>query len=537
MNLVWWRETGEWNNPDRKALIDSSETSITYAELNALANKAGNALRDRFGIQENDVVATLAGETRWHVAVMFGLWKIGAVFCPLNRTQAHGKFLYDLEITRPKLLLVSPRFSEVGKRLYAAEAVEHLAVLDEDCGDLQNFIESIESASSELRMTPRASDDLATINFTTGTTGPSKGAMLTHGALLTSYLSGGHWAGMRGTDTVLCPLYMFHTGGLGVLLTALVAHATVIMMGEPWQNDRMIDFLEKYKPDWLFLMVPVMTRDLARNPRFADLDCSNLKVHLAGEPVSPEVQAMWEERGARTLILYGMTETMPLCVTSNSFQYGDDEVVGKGLAGKENREFGIVKLIDPLTGKEITKPGVQGEICFKGDVLTPGYYGDPEKTKMSIDEDGWFHTFDLGIRDENGYYFVGGRTDDIILSGGEKLSLIEVETAILQAPFVKDAACVGIPHERFGQSPVAFVTPSEDMSEEELKETLQEFLLRHLERWKRPRLYVKMDEIPRSMAKRVKIWPELRKIVDGVTLSGNGATTLGAYRLAKESEK
>jgi acyl-CoA synthetase (AMP-forming)/AMP-acid ligase II len=349
------------------------------------------------------------------------------------------------------------------------------------------------------------------INFTTGTTGPSKGAMLPHGCLITSYLGGVHLSGMRSGAKVLCPLYLFHGGGLSVLLTTLVAHATVILMGEPWNNDRAIDLLEKYRPDWLFLMVPVMTRDLARNPRFQDLDCSGLKVHLAGEPVSPEVQKMWEDRGARTLILYGMTESMAVCVTGSSFYYEDDQKVGKGLTGRPIREFGEVKLVDPISGEIITEAGVRGELCFRGDVLTPGYYNDPERTREAIDEEGWFHTFDLAVRDEDGNFTVGGRTDDIISSGGEKLSLIEVENAILKAPFVRDAACIGVPHERFGDSPAAFVAPAE------------------------PRLYVRLDEIPRSLAKRVKIWPRLREIVEGVRLTGSGATTLGGYRRSEGS--
>jgi acyl-CoA synthetase (AMP-forming)/AMP-acid ligase II len=246
--------------------------------------------------------------------------------------------------------------------------------------------------------------------------------------------------------------------------------------------------------------------------------------------VSPEVQKLWEDRGARTLILYGMTESMAVCVTSNSFYYGDDTTVGKGLVGKPNREFGQVKLIDPVTREEITGAGVQGEICFRGDVRTPGYYNDIERTRESIDEEGWFHTFDLAVRNKDGYFTVGGRTDDIISSGGEKLSLIEVERAILQAPFVRDAACIGVPHERFGQSPAAVVAPASEMDEEELMRRVDKFLESNLERWKRPRLYILVPEVPRTLAKRTKIWPKLRELIEGVVLAGDGVTTLTAYR-------
>ncbi|MEO1997714.1 MAG: class I adenylate-forming enzyme family protein [Planctomycetaceae bacterium] len=530
MNIAWWLETGARNHPKKTAVVSPDGTGISYADLNALSNKVGNDLRDRYGVLENDVVVTLAGEHAWHVAIMFGLWKIGAVFCPLNRTQNLNKFVHDIEITEPQLLLVDPTFAETGRQLMDASPLKQVALLADADGGLESFTGTAVAASDRLRMTPRANADLAIINFTTGTTGPSKGAMLPHGALVTSWMGGVHWSGMTSSDKVVCPLYMFHVGGLCILMTTLFAHGTVILVGEPWNSDRFLDALEQHRPDWVFLMVPVMTRDLARNPRFENLDATGLKLYLAGEPVTPDVQKMWEDRGARTLILYGMTESMAVCVTCNSFYYGDDEWVGKGLVGTPNREFCEVRLIDPISGSEITEAGVQGEICFKGDVRTPGYYRDPERTRQTIDDDGWFHTFDLSCRDENDYFTVGGRTDDIISSGGEKLALLEVESAILKAPFVIDAACVGVPHDRFGQSPAAFVVASEEMTEQELLETLHEYLLGELERWKRPRLYIKLDAIPRTVAKQSKIWPRLREIVDGITLSGDGATTIGACR-------
>jgi acyl-CoA synthetase (AMP-forming)/AMP-acid ligase II len=504
MNLAWFLETGAREFPDKTAVVNPDHSSVTYAELNRLSNQIGSALRLHFGIGEDDVVVTLAGETHWHVALMFGLWKIGGVFSPLNRTQTYARLLHNIEDSRPKLLVVDGKFIELGKRFAAEGAVTHVAALDKNDHGLPSIREFsiLRDAGSSLRMTARANADLAMINFTTGTTGPSKGAMMPHGSLITSYLGGVHWSGMQSRDVLLCTLYLFHAGGLSILLTGLVAHATVVLLGEPWSSDRAIDFLDKYRPDWLFIMVPIMSRDLARNPRFATLDCSQLKVHLAGEPVTPEVQKIWEDRAARTLIIYGMTESMAVCVTLNSFLYGDDERVGKGLVGIPNKEFGEVKLVDPISQEEIRSRGVEGEICFRGDVLTPGYYNDPVRTQESIDADGWFHTFDLGVCHENGYFTVAGRTDDIISTGAEKLSLIEVENAILQCPLVKDVSCVGVKHLRYGQAPAAIiVSKQESLSEEELRDAVDRFLLESFDHWKRPRLYVKVAEVPRTLAK------------------------------------
>jgi acyl-CoA synthetase (AMP-forming)/AMP-acid ligase II len=197
-----------------------------------------------------------------------------------------------------------------------------------------------------------------------------------------------------------------------------------------------------------------------------------------------------------------------------------------------------VKLIDPITREEIHGHGVHGEICFKGDVLTPGYYNDPQRTKESIDDEGWFHTFDLGVRHEDGYFTVGGRTDDIISSGAEKVSLIEIENVILQCPLVKDVACVGVKHERFGQTAAAIVAPKQEgMTEEALRDGVDRFLLERLEHWKRPRLYVRVAEVPRTLAKRSKIWPQLRELIQGVELTDkDGVITMSEYR-AKNSAR
>ena len=228
MNLAWWLETGAWEYPDKTAIINPDGSEITYSELNQLSNRIANLLRDRYAIRPDDVVTTLAGETHWHVAIMFGLWKIGAVVCPLNRTQTYPKFVQDIRITRAKLLIVEPKFLDVAMRLSAEREIPNAVLLGEQSDALPDFKTLVRDAGDQIRMTPRANADLAIINFTTGTTGPSKGAMLPHGALITSYLSGMHWAGMKSSERGLCPLYLFHAGGLSIVLTGLVAHSTVI---------------------------------------------------------------------------------------------------------------------------------------------------------------------------------------------------------------------------------------------------------------------------------------------------------------------
>jgi len=305
-----------------------------------------------------------------------------------------------------------------------------------------------------------------------------------------------------------------------------MAKATIIWMAG-WTSDKAVNIIMRYKPTWFHFIVPTMIRDLQNHPKFNELDLNGLKANVAGAPVPADMQEMLNKRGMRTINFYGMTETMPCIVTLSSMYYGDWKNPVLGSSGKPSKEFGEAKIVDPATGEEITKPGERGEVWFKGDVLTPGYFADQEGTKRAIDADGWFHTGDLAYKNEDGFYFVGGRVDDMILCGGEKLSLVEVDNVLLKCPIVKDAGTIGVPHDRFGEVPAAFVVPNKDMSEEELKNEVDKYCMEHLERWKRPRLYIKVEKIARTLAKGTKAIRDLKKSVEGIKLTDrDGITTL-----------
>jgi acyl-CoA synthetase (AMP-forming)/AMP-acid ligase II len=231
--------------------------------------------------------------------------------------------------------------------------------------------------------------------------------------------------------------------------------------------------------------------------------------------------------------LYGLTETMPVQVMAPSIYYGEETGVPMGSPGKPSKDFCEVRLIDPFTKEEVAEPNAEGEVCVRGDVVTPGYFEDSERTAAAIDSEGWLHTQDLAHRDEAGFYWIQGRIDDIINSGAEKLSLLEVDSVLLAHPKVADAASVGVAHDRFGEVPCAFVVPSEPMTESEMRDMLDAWCLEHLERWKRPRLYVMVAEVPRTAAKRTKQHSRMRDQITGVVVQDkDGVTTLGALQMA-----
>ncbi len=528
MNLAWNLETALWDYPEKTAVINAIDNSqFSYQQLAELTNQIGNHLRDEWQVEENTIVCTLLDDNAWHMSLMFSLFKLGAVFCGLNRSNQIEKFLQDLDTIQSMHLIVNRDYLAVANQL--KEKIPELTIIL--CDTDTPFQQAVSKASHELRMVPRNSDDLAAINFTAGTTGASKGVMFTHGTLGLSVQNSIHWSGIRASDRIAAPISFFHSGGISDAIRSVMAKATIIWLNG-WEAQRAMDVIERYKPNWFHFLVPTMIRDLMAQPRFADIDLTGIKVHMAGEVVPEDIQTLMQQRGMRAINFYGMTETMPCIICSRSMYYNDDQQPVTGSSGKPNREYGELKLRDVLSGETISQPNQEGEILFRGGIVTPGYYRNPEKTAEAIDADGWLHTSDLGYCDEQGNYFISGRVDDIISSGAEKLSLLEVEEAIRGCSIVTDIACVGVAHERFGHSPAAFVvTHDETLSEQEIQTAIQTHLAERLEKWKHPRLYVQLDEIPRTAAKKTKMGHRLAELIADVTLRNkDSATTLSHYR-------
>lgn len=532
MNIGWWLESATWEHGNRIAMIDGDETKHTFLEINNLSNRMANILRDQFGVGEDDVVCTLLEDDHWHVALLYAVFKVGGVYCALNRTNTRDKFKYDLGIANPKLLVVNRQFLDTAKVLMKeTKDIQNVAVCDniEIESDYVNIRELVNNASDKFRVVGRSNDDLAVINFTAGSTGVSKGVTCTHGQYQASVLGTIHHYGLTSSDRNLMIGYLFHNSGIHSAVTCITSRTMNIWLGG-WNAEKCLTFIDKYKVTYFHLIAPTMIRDMVRNQKFNEVDLSGIRMYLAGEPVPADIQDLLSKKGVRTLQGYGMTETMPLAVALPSMFYGDDKIVPFGSVGKPDcKDFGIGKIVDVVTKEEIKEPNIKGEVWFKGDVLTSGYYGDPERTKEAIDEEGWFHTSDLAYMDEDGWYYVGGRTDDIISSGAEKVSLSEIETALLRHPKVNDVACVGVRHDRFFEVAAAFVEPAEErFSEEALKDELDKFMSENIEKWKRPRLYIFMKEgIPRITAKRSKDLATLKKVVEGIELKEkDGVVTL-----------
>lgn len=525
MNLGWWLERAATEFPTKTAVVDASGESITYADLLTLVNRIGHVLRDDMGVRPDDVVVSCLPDNYLHVALMYATMRVGAVFSGLNHKQVHEKFHVDIDRCRPKAAIVAPQFAEIAA-LIAGYPEIAVALTEASDGKFLDLIALSATKPGDMRIEPRSRDDLAAINFTAGTSGASKGVIFTHGKLETSCWGSIFLAGVNSDCRNLSLVGMFHSGGIADSVRLVMVGGT-ILWSEGWDVDRVVGIIKTHKPNFAYYIVPTMMRDLMRHPDWDELDIAGLRTHVAGEVVPPEIEAAMREKGAIVGAMYGMTETMPVRALSSTLYYRDEDDVPRGSSGRPNKEFCEVVLKDPHTGETLDGGDVEGEICLRGDVVTPGYYNDPKRTAAAFDEEGFLHTRDRGYRDANGWYFIRGRTDDMILSGGEKLSLIEIDDVLLGHPSVRDAACVGVPHERFGEVPAAFIVLSSPYDDAVARQLLDEHCIAGMERWKRPRLYVFVDAIPRTAAKQTKMAGEMRRLIAGLSVANaDGVITL-----------
>jgi acyl-CoA synthetase (AMP-forming)/AMP-acid ligase II len=421
-------------------------------------------------------------------------------------------------------VIVGRAYLEVGRRLLAETAVERLLVCDEAGEpDLPNLVELTSATRPATPVAPRTADQPAAINFTGGTSGVSKGVVFTHGGLTLSAQASLVLDRLHPTDVNLSCISLYHSGGIHDAVKWVLAGASNLLTGG-WDADVAARLIAGHRPTWIYFWVPTMVRDLMRHPRWAELPLAGVRTILCGEPVPPELQGDLIEHGMAAQNSYGMSETMPVGILKPLVAHGERPPLGS--CGRPVPELCETVLKDPATGERITEPGVVGEVCVRGGVVSPGYHNDPERTAAAFDDEGFLHTRDVASFDADGWWFLGGRTDDIINSGGEKLSLVEVEDVLRTHPAVVDVACTPVAHERFGEVPAAVVV-IEGLDEATAAKALDAHCLERLERWKRPRLYVAVDAVPRTMPKRTKDLRALRDLVAGVGLTdADGVTCL-----------
>ena len=469
--------------PARPALL-VGDITVTRGDLLAASGRYANVLQE-LGVKSGDRVVAQVEKHVEAVGLYLGCLRLGAVYVPLNTGYTAAEVAHFLSDAEPALLVC-----EAGRHadlLGAATTagVAHLEALHGDHG----LAARASRCSANWLDTERP--ELAAILYTSGTTGRSKGAMLTQSNLLSNAQTLVRLWGCVESDVLIHALPIYHVHGLFVALhTALLSGATVIFQ----QRFEVAAVLAALPTATLMMGVPTFYTRLLEEPDLDATRCRNMRLFVAGSaPLRPETFAAWETRtGQRILERYGMTEAG--MITSNP-------LVGERRAGTVGPPLPGVDVRVRVDGVALARGG-PGVLEVRGPNVFKGYWRMPEKTQEEFTADGWFVTGDVAEIDPNGVVSLTGRAKDLIISGGLNIYPKEIELAIDALPGVEESAVIGLPHRDFGESVVAVVKPlpGAQLDTDAMLKTLRT----QLAAFKMPKQIYIVDVLPRNAMGKVQ---------------------------------
>jgi fatty-acyl-CoA synthase len=486
LTLGRWIRDRARTTPGRTA-IDHLGRSITYAELDEASERLAGSFLAR-GFRRGDRIATLTGNSPEHVAVFFACAKASLILVPLSWRLAPRELSYQLEDAEPALFLVEEEHSELaGATGHPFELLEF-----EGAGDARDA--TVEN------------DDPLLLVYTSGTTGKPKGALLTHANCFWTNLSFDTVVGVSGEDVVLQVLPQFHCGGWNVQALLAWWKGATVVLERAFDPARALELIRQ-KRITTMMGVPANYLFMAQEPDFADADLSSLrKAVVGGAPMPEALLETWHARGVDIVQGYGLTEAAPnvLCLPPEA------AARRLGYAGKPYPHVDVA-LRDADSGR-LLDGATSGELVVRGPNVFPGYWRNPEATEAAFAE-GWLLTGDVAERDDEGFYRIVGRLKDMYISGGENVYPAEIESVLHEHEAVADAAVVGVPDERWGESGVAFVVLERGAHASE--DDLLEHCRSRLAKYKVPRAVRFVSELPRSGMNKV-LKDELRELEVGV---------------------
>ncbi len=465
-------------------------SSLSYADLLDQSGRVAQVLKD-LGVKPGDRVAAQVEKSAEALMLYLGALRAGAVYLPLNTAYTAGEIRYFLGDAEPAVFVCRPELREAMQELGKELGVPHVETMGEDGSG--SFWTRVEAATAADVDVPRGKDDLAAFLYTSGTTGRSKGAMLSHGNLASNAATlRDAWRFTSG-DRLLHALPIFHTHGLFVATNiTLMAGGSLLYLPRFDLGDIM-----RLLPKATAMMgVPTFYTRLLSRPDFTRELVAHMRLFVSGSaPLSAETHKEFSARtGHAILERYGMTETN--MNTSNPYDGARiPGSVGRPLPGIE------LRITDPETGSVLPQ-GEIGMIEVRGPNVFKGYWRMPEKTKAEFRDDGFFITGDLGYVDPRGYVCISGRGKDLIISGGFNVYPAEVEGAIEALPGVADCAVIGVPHADFGEAVVAVVTPRPGARLDE--QAMIAALGDELAKYKLPKRIFVADSLPRNAMGKVQ---------------------------------
>ncbi|WP_298815763.1 malonyl-CoA synthase [uncultured Roseibium sp.] len=470
-------------DPDKVFLETGDGNRLTYQGVLARSAQYAGALQ-KLGVKPGDRVAVQVEKTPDALMLYLGTIRAGGVFLPLNTAYTAAEIAYFVGDAEPTVFVCDPAKADALAGT-AQKSGAKLQTLDAEGGG--TLAQLADEMADDYETRPRDEDDLAAILYTSGTTGRSKGAMLSHGNLASNSQTLVKVWRFTEDDILLHALPIFHTHGLFVATNCLMIAGGSLLFLPKFDLERMLALLPRATA---MMGVPTFYSRLLGSDEFRRDLVAHMRLFISGSaPLSAEVHKEFSDRtGHAILERYGMTETN--MNTSNPYD-GDRRpgTVGFPLPG-----VGI-RIADPKTGREVAQGDV-GIIEIKGPNVFQGYWQMPEKTAQEFRVDGFFISGDMGRVDEEGYISIVGRSKDLIISGGFNVYPAEVEAALDEMPGVAESAVIGVPHPDFGEAVVAVLAPKPGASLE--SGDVQSALSSKLAKFKQPKRVHVLETLPRN---------------------------------------
>ncbi|PSP77891.1 long-chain fatty acid--CoA ligase [Halobacteriales archaeon QS_4_69_225] len=501
---------------DVTGVVAHDETEYTYAELGARVGRLANALAER-GVEQGDRVALLAPNTHYFIETLYATNGLGAVFVPMNYRLTADELGYILKDCAADVVVADYDFAgniePIREDVPAEQFIGYEA--DRIDGDWEDYETVLAAHSEEAPDRPDvAEDDDASINYTSGTTGDPKGVVRTHRTEHWHALVLNQHMEIRDDDTYLWTLPMFHCNGWGHTYAITGTGGTHVCQRTFGAADT---FRRVREYDVSFLCgAPTVLNNLIQHyeDRGGDVETTGareVRIATAGSaPATATLETVEEEFDWRVIHIYGLTETAPIITTSNSPRRLAER--GRELKVAQGAETLCtdVRVVDE-NGGDVPRDGeTVGEIVVRGNQVMDRYLDKPEATRRAFNDraEGYFHTGDLATVDADGMVAIQDRKKDIIISGGENISSIEVEDAIYDHESVLKAAIIPVPSDEWGETPTALVVeqPGADSTESELIEFVKE----RLANYKAPTSVEFVDDLPETATGKVQKY-ELRK--------------------------
>ncbi|WBU37320.1 long-chain-fatty-acid--CoA ligase [Homoserinibacter sp. YIM 151385] len=513
--------------------------TTTYAELGGQIERAAETLR-KLGVRKGDPVAIVLPNCPQHVVAFYAVLRLGAIVIEHNPLYTPRELRHQFEEHGAKVVIAWDKTVETIQAFPADVAVDHIVSVDMTRAmpartrfalrlPVKRARESRAALTTRVRNTmpwedavagrrikksvPAPTvDDVALIQYTSGTTGSPKGATLTHRNLVANAAQARAWVPeiTRGDCTVYAVLPLFHAYGLTLCLTFAMSMGARLVLFPRFDPDLVLPVIKKRPPTFLPAVPPIYERlTAAAEQKGVSLD--GIRIAISGAmPLSEKVVAPWEEATGGYLVEgYGLSETSPVLMANPVHENRRAGTIGLPLPSTEVR---VVSQDDPT--KDVA-PGESGELVVRGPQVMSGYWRKPEET-AAVFVDGWFRTGDIVSIDEDGFIRITDRIKELIITGGFNVSPSEVEDALRGFPGVADVAVVGLPSERDGEHVVAAVVPAAGASVDE--DSLRAHARDALAAYKVPKRVVIVEELPKSMIGKVlrkKVREQL--IADGVS--------------------